>query len=371
MKHIYKYLIIFVLGSLFLLPATTFAGNKDRAGEARADQLLINPWARTSGWGAINTSNVQGIEGMFSNIAGLAFVRKTEVALAHTKWLYSGVNNDIAVNSFGLGQRVGESGVLGIHVMAISFGEIEKTTYNNPEGKIGTFSPQLMNINIGYAKAFSNSIYGGFNFKLINESISNVSGMAIAFDGGIQYVTGPHENIHFGVSMKNVGSKMKYGGDGLSIRSFVNDQPNEMTLEQRSAAFELPSLINIGAAYDFLLATEQVSEKNGEGTEEMVTKNTHRVTAAFNFRSNSFTKDQYGFGVEYAFKEMLMLRGGFVYEEGLLEDEERTNAELGPSGGFTFDVPLSSAGNRLAIDYSYRNTENFDGTHCLGVRIKL
>lgn len=370
MKHIYKYLIIFFLGCLFLVPEAN-AGNKDRAGEAGADQLLINPWARSSGWGSLNTANVSGIESMYSNIAGLAFTRKTEVIFAHTKWLYSGPNDDIAVNGFGLSQRVGESGVLGIHAMAISFGEDDITTYNNPEGGIGKFAPQLMNINIGYAKAFSNSIFGGFNFKIINESIANISGMAIAFDGGIQYLTGPKDNIHFGVSMKNVGSKMKYDGDGLSIRSFLNNQQNQNTVRMGSAAFELPSLINIGAAYDFLLATEEVSEKTGTGTEEMVSKNIHRLTVAGNFRSNSFTKDQYGLGVEYAFKEMLMLRGGFVYEEDLLDDEARTHTEKGPSGGFSLELPLSSAGNTLAIDYSYRDTENFSGNHSFGVRINL
>ncbi len=368
----FRYIIIFLLGGFFLLPTSNLnAGNEDRAGEAGAGQLLINPWTRSSGWGGVNTSSVRGIESVFSNIAGLAFTNKTELIFSHTKWLYSSVNNNININNFGFSQRVSESGVFGVTFTSITFGNVIRTTTTNPEGGIGEFSPNLMNINVSYAKAFSNNIYGGINVKIINESISNITGSAAAVDAGVQYVTGKNDQTKFGISMKNVGSKMRYSGDGLAMRAFINDQPNKMTIEQRSASMELPSLINIGASYDFLLAREKVSQKTGEGTEEMVYKNVHRLTPAANFRSNSFTKDQYIMGLEYAFKEMLMFRGAFAYEEGLMDDEERTNAETGPSGGFTLEMPMNDKGMTFALDYSYRATEHFDGTHSIGVRINL
>ncbi|MEX1132453.1 MAG: hypothetical protein WEC15_04440, partial [Flavobacteriales bacterium] len=53
------------------------AGNPDRAGSAGATQLLINPWARSSGWALANTSSVRGVEAMYGNIADLAYVNKT------------------------------------------------------------------------------------------------------------------------------------------------------------------------------------------------------------------------------------------------------------------------------------------------------
>ena len=36
------------------------------------------------------------------------------------------------------------------------------------------------------------------------------------------------------------------------------------------------------------------------------------------FTSNSFQKDQFRFGLEYAFRDLVMLRGGYVYQEELL-----------------------------------------------------
>ena len=41
-----------------------------------------------------------------------------------------------------------------------------------------------MNIGISYAKAFSNSIYGGFAIKIISESISNSKAQGVAIDAG-------------------------------------------------------------------------------------------------------------------------------------------------------------------------------------------
>ena len=87
----------------------------------------------------------------------------------------------------------------------MNFGEVEITTTSSPEGGLGVFKPSYLNINLAYAKAFSNSIYGGLNVKLISESIEDASAMGIAIDAGIQYVTGEQDQIKFGVALKNVG----------------------------------------------------------------------------------------------------------------------------------------------------------------------
>ena len=82
MKKFYKYFVLLLLiGLLSVMTYNSYAGNKDRSGEAGASELLINPWARSSGWGNVNTASVQGLEGMFINPAGVAFTPKTELIL--------------------------------------------------------------------------------------------------------------------------------------------------------------------------------------------------------------------------------------------------------------------------------------------------
>ena len=56
--------------ALLALSTSSFAGNKDRAGQAGASQLLINPWARSSGWAGANSASVTGLEATYTNIAG-------------------------------------------------------------------------------------------------------------------------------------------------------------------------------------------------------------------------------------------------------------------------------------------------------------
>jgi len=349
MKNIYKSIITVLLTATMLLPLTMYAGNKDRSGQAGASELLINPWARSSGWGGVNIANSFGLESMYTNIAGLAFTQKTELIFSNTQWLKG---SEIGINTFGFSQKMGEAGVLGLSIMSMNFGDLPITTTELPEGGIGNFSPKYMNINIAYAKAFSNSIYGGFNLKIISESISDVSAQGVAIDAGIQYITGEKENIHFGISLKNVGPTMRFRGDGLSIRSFIPGQESKFTLEHRSADFELPTQLNIGGSYAFLFS-------------EM-----HKFTVAAAFTSNAFNKDQYILGAEYALKDYVMLRGAYTYEEGITNEDENTIALTGPSGGITIQAPLNKEKNSIfSVDYSYRATPAFQGTHNIGVRL--
>jgi hypothetical protein len=331
------------------------AGNIDRAGSAGASELLINPWAKSSGWGGINFAGVRNVEAMNLNVAGVAFTKKTEIAFSHTVWLKG---SQIYLNTLGLTQKVGESGAIGLSVMAMDFGDIQVTTTDMPDGGLGTFSPSFLNIGLVYSKEFSNSIYGGIGVRLISEAIADVKAFGVSFDAGIQYVTGFNEakdNLKFGITLKNVGPAMRFNGDGLSQRvNITTTSPNySLTMQQRAERFELPALVAIGGSYDFKLAED------------------HRLTPALSFIANSFVRDNFGVGLEYGFKNLFMLRAGYQYEKDINDPELRTNGLTGFSAGATVAVPFSKNTRSFGIDYSFRSTAYFDGTHSIGVRITL
>lgn len=357
MKAKNKFLLpILTAGLIFGSVSTSTAGNKDRAGQAGATELLINPFARSSGWGGSNSAGARGLEAMYMNVGGMAFTKHTELMFCHTNWL---VGTDIGINSFGFTQRVGETGAIGLGIMSMDFGDIDITTTDLPEGGIGTFHPTYTNIGLSFAKGFSQSIYGGLVVKAISESIADVAARGIALDAGIQYVTGKFDQVKFGISLRNVGPRMRFTGDGLSFKGVAPTGTYAMTLEQRSADFELPTLINIGGSYDFYLAKDSTSMKN------------HRITAAGTFTSNSYSKDEFRVGLEYAWKSMVMLRGGYVYEQGIGSDTESTTAFTGPTFGATVELPFGKRGSTFALDYSYRATNPFQGVHSFGARINL
>lgn len=351
---LHQYTFIKYLSLLLLISTSSaFAGNPDRAGQAGASELLVNPWARSSGFHAMNTATTNGIEAARLNVGGLAFVNKTQLVLTHSMWLKG---SGISVNNAGFAQKLGESSVIGVSLMSMGFGDIPVTTESDPEGTSGaTFSPQFLNIGLSYARSFSESIHAGFQITLINEGMANVSATGVALDMGIQYVTGAKKNVHFGISLRNIGTPMSYGGDGLAYR-VDSPQGFSLLIDQRAEKFELPSQLNIGAAYDFHLAEK------------------HRLTIMGNFTSNSFTKDFIGAGVEYAFSEMFMVRGGYRYEKGInsdLQDDQRTSAFTGLSAGASLEVPIKEDGPSFGFDYSFRPTNPYAGTHTIGVRFNL
>lgn len=330
----------------------SLAGNEDRAGSAGATELLINPWSRSASWADAGVSSITGIEAIFTNVAGLAFTEKTELSFARTNWMGSA---DIGLNAFGFAQKVGESNVIGINVMTMNFGDIPITTTEIPEGNIGTFKPNFMNINLAFAKQFSSSISGGLNMKVISQSISNVKAQGLALDAGIRYVTGDRDHIKFAISLRNVGPPMSYSGDGLSIEMLNTSTNILITSEQRVSSFELPSQVHIGASYDFLF-----NENNS-------------MTLAGAFSANSFTRDQWRLGADYKLdggKAVFHLRAGLVYEKDIFNSANRASALTGPTAGLSVDFPVGENETLLGLDYGFR-TSVLGGIHSLGVHIDL
>ena len=345
-----KYII--VAGALLLsvgLSLNSYAGNPDRAGSAGAGQLLVNPWARSSGLASTNMASIRGIEAQYLNVAGLAFLDKTQLMFTSTDYLGGA---GIRVNALGFGQRVGEAGVLGLSIMNMNFGEIEITSVENPEGGIGSFNPTFTNIGLSYAKEFSNSIYGGITVRLLSESISNVTASGVSFDAGITYVTGENDHVRFGIAMKNVGPAMRFSGDGLSVTAVIPSTGTDLTVSQRSEKYELPSLVNIGFSYDFIF-----DENN-------------KLTADAQFVSNSFTYDQFGLSARYSFKEKFIFRAGYMYENGITNKEDRRTVLTGPTAGVTLQIDAGES-TKIGLDYSYRATNPFNGIHSIGLFLDI
>ena len=339
------------LGALaFISNLSVYAGNPDRAGSAGGMQLLVNPWAASNSLSGANMAACSPTEAMHLNIAGMAFVRQTEVAVTHINYL-SGA--DISFNSAAITQRVGETSVLGLSVSAFDFGDIRRTTVETPDGDGTVFNVNVVNIALSYAKAFSNSIYGGITLRVLNEGVADLSAAGVAFDAGIKYVTGDRDQLKFGIALRNVGPPMSFAGDGLTFEATAPGNQYNLAAEFRSANYELPSLVSIGASYDFMLTEE------------------HLITAHGTFIANSFSEDNYMLGAEYSFRNLVFLRGGYFLENNIFDDDLRRVVYTGPSAGAGVQLEFGEKRTRLAIDYAFRATNPFGGLHALGVRLDV
>ncbi|MBT8190965.1 MAG: PorV/PorQ family protein [Saprospiraceae bacterium] len=335
---------------MLFIASTAYGGNPDRQGEAGAPELLLNPWAASSGLHTLNTSSISGLESMRLNIAGLSRLENRELIFANTR-LYEG--STLKLNAFGYAQKVGESSAFGISLMSVDFGDIARTTTLDPEGDGGVFSPSFFNIGFGYSYTYENRISVGFLFRGVSESLPNISAFGFAVDAGVQYVTGPQDNFRLGISLRNIGSPMRFGGEGLS---FQGDNPEGtaqylLTYDQRSEKFELPSVLNIGISYDFHLNEKMMLRTLG------------------NFTSNAFSRDQIGAGAEFVFNDMVTLRGAYKTDfgdAGAFKD----NIYSGLAAGASVILPVSAGGKgKIGIDYGYRATNPFRGTHNFSLRL--
>lgn len=342
-KSLYT-LILFVCSGVFC-----FAGNPDRQGESGAAELLLNPWARSAGLHSMSTASVSGVEAMRINVAGLSRINKGEFVVANTR-LYEG--STIGMNALGFATKAGKNGAFGISLVAMDFGDITVTTNGQPEGTGGVYSPSFFNLGLGYSYTYENKISVGLLVRAISETLPDVSASGFAIDAGVQYVSGDRDEFKLGIALRNVGSPMEFGGEGLSFRADAPDAPvqYDLTVNQRAEDFELPSLLNIGVSYDFYFGEENY------------------LRAIANFTSNAFARDDIGLGAEFNFRNLVTLRGAYktVLDAGA---EVEANVYTGFAGGVSVDLPLKRAENRVVgIDYAYRSTNPFRGTHNFSLR---
>lgn len=365
-----------VIGAALLSCSVLRAGNGDRVGAAGGTQLLVNPWARSVAVGDANVSAVNGIESTFINIAGLATVRKTQIKADYTNWLGNAKINFITA---GVAQRIGDAGVISVGLQSMNFGEITRTTVDNPEGGIGVFVPKVNIFSLGYAKMFTPSIHGGIQVKVINESISNASSTGVAIDVGVRYQTGKNDRLKIGIVLKNVGPAMRYKGDGFQYQAEYVQSGATGSLTQRTQSFELPSLLSMGVSYDIFLNGEKPksASKVESGTSNSMRKSksaiAHVLTPMFAFTANSFGDDQIRLGLDYGLssdKIAFNLRAGYVYEKNIFSVENRTNALTGFTAGFSIDA-ITKSKSALGIEYAVRMSSPFGLIHTIGLAVSL
>lgn len=305
-----------------------------RAGSAGAVELLVPLTARYTALGSSATSgmaNMSGLEALYANPAGLALANGTGVIFSRMDYVA-----DIGVNFFGISQSFGNNN-LAFTVSTWDFGDIPRQTEIAPEVSSVTFNVSYITAGFSYARVLTDRISVGATVKMVSESIDDMSASATAFDAGMNYVVG-ESGLRIGVALKNIGSELQFSGVGLTRQVQLPGQDpssNSNGVQIESEGMQLPTLLNFGAAY-----TRPV----GAGSS---------VTVLGNFRSNSFDPDQYSGGLEFNFRDLFFLRGGYQAVQDQ-DDTFYTGASLGAG------INLSLGGSNLAIDYAYVPTDYFD-----------
>jgi hypothetical protein len=331
---------------LFIISASLlFAGRGDKAGTASGTQLMIPVGARAIGLGYSPLANIKGIESIPLNPGGFGFFgQKNQVMFSTMSWIA-----DINVNYIAIGTALENIGSLAFTLKSLSIGKIQVTTEDEPDGTGETVSPTFLTVGGTYARRITDNISFGVTANLLYEKMAEVSVTSIAFNAGVQYVNiGGIDGLSIGVVVRNLGPTMKYDGIGLLREADVSDalRGNSIVKIEADDA-ELPSTIEIGLAYQKVLAGKNI------------------INISSLFQNNNFSNDEYKFGVEYSFRNQIFFRTGAVFSS---KSEYQENI-FGPAFGLGINTHISSFD--LQVDYAYRKTQYFAGNHVFSIIVNF
>lgn len=336
--------IVFILLILSFSVIETFGGGQNRAGTSGAPELRIPVGARYLALAGSPIANVTGLEAIYWNPAGVDFSPNSADAL----FAYRSYIADMNLNYIAASGKLGDIGSIGISFKSLNIGDIHVTTMDQPDGTGQIFTPTYFVLGLTYSKQLTDRIAIGANFNLVNETIDRVSASTFSFDVGVQYrdmlqVPG----LNLGVVVKNLGSPIKYDGNAMFVNAEAvgaNRGPTYYKVDASTA--ELPSEIGIGLSY-----MRKLDEENS-------------LTLSGTFVNNNYTYDDYKVGLEYTFKNIFYVRGGYLWSPQSTDNTPNIFQDYTLGAGFNLK---EFSGLDLAVDYAYVPVKYFDANHVFSI----
>jgi hypothetical protein len=350
-----------VLALLVLLavPGVAGAGSEDRKGTSGAPLLEIPIGPRGTALGGGVVGDVTGVESIYWNPAGISSIEGTEAMFSNVQYFA-----DQSINYLGVATKLGDWASLGVNAKVLSIGEIIVTTEAAPDGTGEIVEPTFTVFGLTLGRQFTDRVRAGATVNFVNERIMSMSASGVAFDLGVQYLTG-WRGLQFGVVMKNFGTSMTYTGQDAETNQRPADSDptsSNRTFTPIGASFEMPSYFALSASYNAMATAEQ------------------RLSVLGSFQNNNFVGDNVVAGLEWGFRNMFAVRGSWfgsiTSRTDLATGEENGDFSSGDDlyEGFAFGAgaDLRAGGTRLGLDVSYRPVkEFFDDIVEVGLRLKF
>lgn len=152
----------------------------------------------------------------------------------------------------------------------------------NDEGEnAGIARPIDLSVEIGYAFKMNEHMSLAANVRLVrsNLDVPDAKGTAVGFDVGY-YLR--KKGLRLGVLLSNVGSQIEYN----------------------SNKYDMPSWLKVGGSYKWLLSNEHALMGS--------------IQCDYNFQPDSEKGFSSGVGVEYSYKKLAFLRGGYRLASNLM-----------------------------------------------------
>ena len=293
---------------ILILPVLAYGQDFAKVGTVGAQFLKIGVGARGASMGGAFEAVSNDITAVFWNPSGLTHLEGTSVFISHISWL-AGINYE----ALAVAKSFEGIGVFGFSMAYMGSGDIERTTVENPDGGIGSFSTSDMVAGISFARRLTDKFSFGANLKLVHEELDDQTSNAFSTDLGVLYYTGFH-SLRMGMSIRNFGPEIKLSGD-----YFDYDNGTLQTLPSKYLPYHFPMTFKLGLAME-LVDTEET-----------------RISVAADVVHPNDNVERLNTGVEAYFIKMLALRTGYTFRHDT----------AGPAFGVGFNW------QKLNVNYSY------------------
>ncbi len=317
------------LAAFLVLNVSLFAqGELSKVATGTAQFLKIGIGSRGIALGDAYTALADGVHSMYWNPAGIQKIGHTAVAVSQLD-LYAGIKH----NFIGAVAPIDENTTIGVSLLYLSSGDIERTTIEEPEGTGSYFSTSHMAWGLTVSRRVTERFVLGVTVKYISERLDRAEASTAAFDIGSQFNTGIY-GLKIGMVLANFGGKMKFDGANLNYQ-----QENDITgisyptgARLRTEEWPIPLLFRLGAAMDIM-------GKNSE----IITSEKNRITLSVEGNDPVDHLLHYNFGAEYEWNSIFAIRAGY----------KENYDEAGFTAGIGLDFTKIGIGARL--DYAYND----------------
>jgi hypothetical protein len=312
--------------------------SQDKVGTSAAPFLGINIGAAATAMGGAYVSNINDASSLYWNPGAITRLGGTKINITHTEW-FLGTSYDwggVVLDFDGIS-------ALGFQLAVLNYGEEDVTTIHAQQGTGERWDAQDLFASISYARNLTDRFSIGGSAKIIQQQIYHESATGYAIDIGLLYIT-QFNGMRLGMSISNFGTDMQMDGKDL-LHTYDEDSENlgnnpTISSKKNTAEWALPIFFRVGISMDVI------------GFED----NTLSVSTDSWVPSDNSTI--VNVGVEYNFKEIFFLRGGY-------QSIGRQDTQEGLTAGFGFKYNIAGLA-KVNLDYAFQEFGLLEDVHTFG-----
>lgn len=281
-----------------------------RTGTAALQFLKIGTSARATGMGESFVAVSDDITSLYWNPAGLVQFNENGLTFSYTQWFV-----DTRLGNLGGVYHFGGNNAVGFSITSLQTEDMKVTTEFQPQGTGEYFRFSDLAVGLSYSRRMTEQFSFGATIKYVREELGVLKMEGVLGDIATFYRTGLGTS-RFAIVISNFGGQISPSGEvnlisGSTANSFQRFPP--------------PTSFQLGFAIEPYMNKE------------------NRITTSVQLNSPTDNAENLSFGVEYAYKDFLMFRGGYK----LNVDSENFSAGV----GLRFPISFANAG----LDYSIAN----------------